>query len=287
MRNVLATPRLCHEEINDLASERYGHVKTTKPLLRTSAASAMFIAIPVLCLALAQGSHCYAQAQDQPQTQTKLAKLHEPGNASSDGSADVGSTASAPAAPAAAPEPAVPAAVAKELAAMKARIEQLELQLKANAAPAQPPAPVAGALANANQPAPAAAPAIAAPPQSESTSTAPSGIPAKKEKIAPFSDWDWTWLNGNPRNKDTAFDSKFFTPEIRADFTYNYDFDKPKDDSEGGSSELFRSNEMQLEQLGVGGDFHYDNVRARFMTQFGMYSVATPRNDPSPAKGQW
>jgi hypothetical protein len=42
-----------------------------------------------------------------------------------------------------------------------------------------------------------------------------------------------------------------------------------------------------LEQLGIGGDFHLDNVRARFMTQFGAYSTATIRNDPSPAKGQW
>ena len=112
-------------------------------------------------------------------------------------------------------------------------------------------------------------------------------LSTKKQKIAPFSDWDWTWLNGNPRNKDTAFDSKFFTPEIRADVTYSYSFNKPVDDSMGGSSELFRSNEIQLEQLGVGGDFHYDNVRARFMTQFGMYSTATVRNDPSYAKGQW
>jgi hypothetical protein len=110
---------------------------------------------------------------------------------------------------------------------------------------------------------------------------------AKKPKIDPFSDWDWTWLNGNPRTKDAAFDSKFFTPEIRADVNYAYDFNKPKDNSMGGSSELFRSNEIQLEQLGIGGDFHFDNVRARFMTQFGLYSTATPRNDPSPAKGQW
>src|SRR6202522_2452983 len=110
---------------------------------------------------------------------------------------------------------------------------------------------------------------------------------AKKEKIPPFSDWDWTWLNGNPRTKEAAFDSKFFTPEIRADVTYTYDFNKPIDDTISGSSEIFRSNEIQVEQLGVGGDFHYDNVRARFMTQFGMYSETTPRNDPSTAKGQW
>ena len=49
----------------------------------------------------------------------------------------------------------------------------------------------------------------------------------------------------------------------------------------------FRSNEVQVTQLGVGGDFHYDNVRARLMTQFGLYSETTPRNDASPARGQW
>jgi hypothetical protein len=119
------------------------------------------------------------------------------------------------------------------------------------------------------------------------TTTPADAAPEKKAKIVPFSDWDWTWLNGNPRTKDAAFDSKFFTPEIRADVTYTYDFNKPQDDSISGSSEIFRSNEIQVEQLGVGGDFHFDNVRARLMTQFGMYSTTTPRNDASPAKGQW
>jgi len=112
--------------------------------------------------------------------------------------------------------------------------------------------------------------------------------PAPKDPHAPpFADWDWTWLNGNPRNKDTAYDSKFFTPEIRADVTYTYDFGRPEDDTVSGSSELFRANEMELEQLGIGGDFHLDNAHARLMTQFGMYSTATVRNDPSYSKGQW
>jgi len=55
----------------------------------------------------------------------------------------------------------------------------------------------------------------------------------------------------------------------------------------GGSSEIFRSQGVQVEQLGVGGDFHYDNVCARLMTQFGMYSETTPRNHASPGNGQW
>ncbi len=130
-------------------------------------------------------------------------------------------------------------------------------------------------------------PAPAVPVSTAEQTSPPAPVPPAKIKIAPFSDWDWTWLNGNPRTKEAAFDSKFFTPEIRADVSYTYDFNKPVDNSIGGSSEIFRSNEVQLAQLGVGGDFHYDNVRARLMTQFGMYSETTPRNDASPAKGQW
>jgi Putative beta-barrel porin-2, OmpL-like. bbp2 len=110
---------------------------------------------------------------------------------------------------------------------------------------------------------------------------------AKPASSEPFAFADFTWLNGNARTKELAFDTKFFTPEIRADVGYVYDFNHPKDDTIGGSSEVFRSNEVHVTQLGVGGDFHYDNVRARIMTQFGLYSETTARNDASPARGQW
>ncbi len=116
---------------------------------------------------------------------------------------------------------------------------------------------------------------------------AQEAAPDQKKKIDPFSDADWTWLNGNPRTKDIYWDSKFFTPEIRSDVTATWDNQHPADHSMGGSSELFREGEVQLEQLGIGGDFHYDNVRARFMTQFGAYSTATIRNDGSYANGEW
>lgn len=185
----------------------------------------------------------------------------------------------------------------EEITILKSRLEELEKQVKADHAAMADSATDAAALkqaekellganaAVARSATPAAAPQPAASqepvPQAQTASTKP-------DPHAPaFSDWDWTWLNGNPRNKDVAFDSKFFTPEIRADITYNYDFNRPEDDSLSGSSELFRTNEIQLEQFGVGGDFHLDNAHARFMTQFGMYSTATVRNDPSYSKGQW
>ena len=108
-----------------------------------------------------------------------------------------------------------------------------------------------------------------------------------KEPIAPFSDWDWTWLQGVPHNHDTPMATKHFIPEIRVDTNYNLDFNHPEDDTISGSSEIFRSQEFQVEQLGVGGDFYLSNVHARFMSQFGMYSVTTPRNDASVSRGGW
>src|SRR5438445_6260075 len=120
----------------------------------------------------------------------------------------------------------------------------------------------------------------------QATEKSKSGA-AQAGNAEPFSFADFTWLNGNARTKDTPYATSFFTPEIRADVDYNYSFKHPKDDTIGGSSEVFRHVEVQVTQLGVGGDFHYDNVRARLMTHFGMYSQTTPRNDASPARGQW
>ena len=188
----------------------------------------------------------------------------------------------------------IPPAIAKELDAMRKRIDELEAELKYAKSPEQPstsatPATSAKTTVPATQfvaapAAPAAPAATTSEPATSAKNTVETAAPAK---IDPFSDADWTWLNGNPRTKEVFWDSKFFTPEIRSDTVYVYDFNHPTDHSMGGSSELFRSQEVQLTQFGVGGDFHYDHVRARFMTQFGMYSATTPRNDPSPGHGQW
>ena len=109
----------------------------------------------------------------------------------------------------------------------------------------------------------------------------------KTPATEPFAFADWSWLTGNARTKDTPYDTKFFTPEFRADINYVYDFNHPKDDTIGGSSEVFRSNEVHVTDIGVGGDFHYNNVRGRILSQIGLYSQTTARNDASPARGQW
>ena len=121
----------------------------------------------------------------------------------------------------------------------------------------------------------AAAQQIAAPAADSST-----------RKAEPFAFADFTWLNGNTRQKSSILDSKYFTGEFRLDVNYVYDFNRPKDHTLVGSSELGRAQEFIVQQLGIGGDFHVDHVRGRVMTQIGAYSTMTPRNDASPSRGQ-
>lgn len=228
-------------------------------------------------------------------------------NAVADGktAADTAVKSAAAASPAAKPAPTT-AEILDELEKMRERIAELEAELKAReggdtatsaGAPTQPESSAAMASAGTISP---AAPSSSAPAELASSSSVPAtGAPAQvvstppvsnvenPAKAEPFAFADFSWLNGNSREKDTPLDTKLFTPEFRADVSYIYDFNHPADDTIGGSTEAFRSQEVQVTQLGVGGDFHYDNVRGRIMTQFGQYSETTPRNDASPSRGQW
>ncbi len=107
------------------------------------------------------------------------------------------------------------------------------------------------------------------------------------DNFTPFAFGDFTWLNGSPRNKTPIFDTAFFTPDVRMDVHYMQDFNGPKDHTIVGSTESFRSGEFQVEQISIGGDFHYDNVRARILLMDGLFATTTPRNDASSAVGQW
>jgi hypothetical protein len=146
----------------------------------------------------------------------------------------------------------------------------------ASAAPASGPAPF---------PPQTAAPGPAAPAIAEAIQS-PDPAPAV-DNFTPFAFGDFTWLNGNPRNKDVVLDTKFFTPEVRFDTHFMEDFNQPVDHTIGGATESFRSGEFQLEQISVGGDFHWQNVRGRILTMNGLFAATTARNDGSTGVGQW
>ena len=120
---------------------------------------------------------------------------------------------------------------------------------------------------------PAAAPAPAA--------------PAPVDNQTPFAYGDFTWMNAVSRNHDSVLDGKYFSPEVRVDTNYIYDYNHPIDHTLGGTTEGERTGEITLQQLNVGGDFHWDHMQMRFLTQIGATATAVPRNDASPSVGQW
>jgi hypothetical protein len=181
------------------------------------------------------------------------------------------------------------AEILAELERMRARIQELEALLSAQGSDASTP-PLAGGTTSPNIAA-TITPSTQPPVSGAETGAIPLAVlqekTAKPAKSEPFAFADFTWLNGNSRTAESPLDTKYFTPEIRVDASYIMDFHHPADHTLVGSSESGRTGEVQLQQLGIGGDFHVGNVRARFMTQYGMYSTMTPRNDASPGTGQW
>jgi hypothetical protein len=202
-------------------------------------------------------------------------------------------------------------AVAKALAAMQSRIDQLEAQLAQKSAPEQPASTVPrgqlvatlakdqlplvpGTLAPpdvnkevasnmaAPQPGSAAPPAAPIIPEGLQAPDATPGV----DNVTPFAYADFGWMNGTTRS-GPALDTKFFTPEIRFDTHFMTDFNQPIDHTMGGATESFRSGEVQVEQISVGGDFHWQNVRGRILTMNGLFATTTPRNDASAGVGQW
>jgi hypothetical protein len=166
------------------------------------------------------------------------------------------------------------------------------------------PVPVApGASAAPGAPAVAAAVA-AAPPSAEVKAAATAAATAAVNAMVPealqspppgpavdtqtpFAIGYLGWMNGTPRQQAPIFDTKFFTPEVRFDVAYLQDLNHPVDHTIVGSTEEFRSGEFQITQVSFGGNFHWENVQARFLSMFGLFAVTTPRNDASAGVGQW
>jgi hypothetical protein len=218
-----------------------------------------------------------------------------------------------PQASAATPKPQLQPTVAEEIEALKARIDQLELEVKAAKASALADSSDTAAIKAAEKellassgaaklPSTSVRPAVvsAAVPLTGSESSSAQAAPPAAAETAPTKEisaqtttkgepfpGDWTWLNSNGHAVDSPMSTKYFTPEFRADANYILDYNHPSDDTMGGATESFRSDEWQLEQISIGGDIHIDNVRGRILTMNGLFATTTPRNDGSVNRGNW
>jgi putative OmpL-like beta-barrel porin-2 len=243
------------------------------------------------------GASCAVKAQSAP-TNTVSPQLVASAEPGAHSGADVNKTGSGTAA-----QPDLQPTVTQEIEALKARIEQLESEVKEDheraladsadtaALKAAEKELVAGngsAVLNSVRPAAGTSSSLqaAAPAAAPVEPPAPEISAQRTTKGEPFPG-DWTWLNSNGHQTDSPMATKYFTPEFRADANYTLDYNHPEDDSLGGSTETFRSDEWQLEQISAGGDIHIDNVRGRILTMDGLFATTTVRNDGSPNRGQW
>lgn len=92
----------------------------------------------------------------------------------------------------------------------------------------------------------------------------------------PFEGYDLSWINGQNRQTDFPLTLKdkdgetIITGVAYVDSYFNYDFNRPKDNTHNTSSAIGRSNEFTINMASVGLETNYKNVIGRLWLQFGQ-----------------
>jgi hypothetical protein len=173
---------------------------------------------------------------------------------------------------AAAPQQDDRAALRAEIEALKQKLAQLEQRVAAmpDAAPPIPTAPAAAP----------AAPTPAAPVVQASTP------PAANEPKAPFAFGDFTWMNGQSRQKSQPLSNSIATLDLYLDTYYGYSMNHPKDDTIVGSNTVGRDEEFQINTAGIGVETNYKNVIGKVSFQVGNMQSLIQDTDQSVTRGR-
>lgn len=113
----------------------------------------------------------------------------------------------------------------------------------------------------------------------------------KPEKI-PFDGYDLSWINGQNRNQNSLLNLKdkdgqtILTGSVLLDGYFNYNFARPKDNTQTISSTTGRSNEFQLNQASIGIETNYKNIIGRLWLQTGSMTHIVQEADGSVARGR-
>ena len=92
----------------------------------------------------------------------------------------------------------------------------------------------------------------------------------------PFEGYDLSWINGQNRQTDFPLTLKdkdgetIITGVAYVDSYFNYDFNRPKDNTHNASAAIGRSNEFTINMASVGLETNYKNVIGRLWLQFGQ-----------------
>lgn len=122
-------------------------------------------------------------------------------------------------------------------------------------------------------------------------STYTFGQDSVKPKI-PFDGMDLSWINGQNRQKNfplTVTDKNgetILTGVALVDGYFNYNFARPKDNTQTISAATGRSNEFTLNQASIGIESNYKNVIGRLWLQTGSMTHVVQEADGSVARGR-
>lgn len=188
------------------------------------------------------------------------------------------------------------AALQEEVRELKARLAGLESKLDAlalNSAPAASrpivaTAPLAPAVSTTS-PLPSSLPSSgpSSAPVVEQTN-GPSSAPTEqaKTKPTPFAFGDFTWMNGQSRQKSQPLSNSFATVNLYLDTYYGYSLNHPKDDTIVGSGAVGRDTEWQINNATIGLDTNYKNVLGKITLQSGNQIAVTQDLDQTVNRGR-
>ena len=112
-------------------------------------------------------------------------------------------------------------------------------------------------------------------------------------KRVPFEGMNLTWINGQNRQTDFPLvfnDSRgetVVTGIVLVDGYFNYNFARPKDNTQTISSSTVRSNEFSVNQATIGVESNYKNIIGRLWLQTGSQTAAVQEADGSVARGRY
>lgn len=108
----------------------------------------------------------------------------------------------------------------------------------------------------------------------------------------PFEGYDLSWINGQNRQTDFPLTLKdksgetILTGVAYMDAYYNYDFNRPKDNTHTISSAIGRSNEVTINMASIGLETSYKNMIGRLWLQFGQMGSIVQDQDGSTGHGR-
>src|SRR5258708_20736638 len=161
-------------------------------------------------------------------------------------------------------------ALREEVDLLKARLATLESRLGALATPT----PAIKALV------PPAAPVETAAAQTPAPPEAPAGKPA------PFAFGDFTWMNGQSRQKSQPLSNSIATVSLYVDAYYNYSFNQPRDNTIVGSGAVGRNTEWQVNNATIGIESTYKNMLGKLTMQTGNQLGVTQDLDGTVNRGR-